>query len=111
MEVLLPKVGVTRAGENPGFAIAESEARILRLGGQNVLDSLTDEAITTGDENDVRHVVRVWAGGRGGKGRDEWRREGNRRGGYRIYGRISRPTLDLAHYMKRAPNVKCSNLA
>jgi hypothetical protein len=65
VEVHLPKVGVTRAGKNPGLAIAASEARILRLGGQNMLDSLTDEAMTTGDENDVRHVVRVWAGGMG----------------------------------------------
>lgn len=24
------------------------------------MDGLTDEAMTTGDENDVGHVVRVW---------------------------------------------------
>jgi len=33
----------------------------LGLGGQNVLDSLADKAMTTGDKNDVGHVVRVWA--------------------------------------------------
>jgi len=41
----------------------------LGLGGQNVLDSLADEAMATGDKDDVRHVVRVWAGGRGGRGK------------------------------------------
>jgi hypothetical protein len=54
-----------------------------------MLDSLADETMTTGDKNDVRHVVRVWAGGRGG--RDEWRvgrgKEGREKGrrGFRLF--------------------------
>jgi hypothetical protein len=47
----------------------------LGLGGQNVLDSLADEAMTTGDKDDVRHVVRVWEVGRVREGRNERRRE------------------------------------
>ncbi len=66
---LLPKVGITRASKNPGFAIAASEARVWGLGGQNVLESLTDEAMTTCDENDVGHDVKVWAGERWEKNR------------------------------------------
>jgi hypothetical protein len=41
----------------------------LGLGGQNVLDSLANEAMTTGDKNDVRHVVKGM-GGRKGRERE-----------------------------------------
>jgi hypothetical protein len=60
-EALLPKVGITRTSKNPGLTVAASEARVWELGGQNVLDSLADEAMATCDENDVGHDVRVWA--------------------------------------------------
>ena len=62
MGVLLPKVGVARACKNPGFAIAASVACVWGLGGKNMLDGLADKAMTTGDKNNVRHVVRVYAG-------------------------------------------------
>ena len=42
-----------------------------------MLDSLAQEAMTTSDKNDVRHVVKVWAGGRG---KGEMSEEENRRG-------------------------------
>jgi hypothetical protein len=65
-----------------------------------VLDSLADEAMATGYKNDVRHVVRGM-GGRKGRERGK-KRIGEGRG--LIYGRISRATLHLAHYMKPAQN-------
>jgi hypothetical protein len=40
------------------------------------LDSLADETMTTGDKNDVGHVIGVWAGEKGeGEERDERRKK------------------------------------
>lgn len=65
--ILLPKIGITRACKNPRFAVAVSVACVRGLGRKDMLDSLADEAITTGDENNIRHVVSVWVRGRGGR--------------------------------------------
>jgi hypothetical protein len=69
-----------------------------------VLDSLADEAMTTGDENDVRHAVRVWTEGRGGRGKVERRREIGEGEGSGFMGGSHAPPVHLAHYMKPAQN-------
>ena len=80
------------------------------------MDSLADEAMTTGDKNDVRHVMRYGREKGEGKGEmsGEWERGegGERVQTFRIY-RGYRATLNLAlaDYMKPAQNSMSASTA
>lgn len=67
-----------------------------------MLDGLADETMATGDENDIRHIVRVRAGGRGGRGVRE--RIGEKR--LDLWGSLAGSTLHPLGRMKRlAPSI------